>query len=788
MCLNPGDILNGHFKIISRIGRGGFGRTYKARDLRHIDHPLCVVKEIIPPQSPNPQVVQEVEKRFQREAKTLSQLGEHSQIPKFFEYFAKDQKFYLIQEYIEGHDLSEELTPESPPWEQEDVISLLKDVLTVLAYVHQQQMVHRDIKPSNLRRRKSDGKIVLLDFGAVKTFSSLAFVPGVTQAIGTPGYMAAEQQSGNPQLNSDLYALGMICIQALTGLHPRTLPSDPNTGDIIWRYATAERNMVEVDANLEEILDKMVRYHFSDRYYSAVEALEDVNRLMTTPSSSQKVRQRRRKPNTPLNPWRKRSFIGLGGAVLLLVFGGWQVSQSRSQTCPLIMGDDISCGEEILIKTTAPDEKKAGVKAFAQGKYQEAIDWLEKVRQKSPTDPETLIYLNNARLKAKNIPFYTIAVAASLGNPADGGDSGKEILRGVAQLQTEINENPALNGRGLRVVIADDYNEADRAQTIAQQLVNQPDILGVVGHYSSDSTRSALPIYQINDLVLISPTSTAQTLAQDNPVFFRTVPPDSVSAEVLAAYLYHIAKQEKVTVFYNPNSAYSRSLSERFRLSFDQQGGQVVKEFDVSQSIFDADDAIAQGERRGATGLILLPDAKVDPYAFFNVLKIIRANRDRHLMAGGDSLYTTDILQEKGIAEGLIVAIPWHHLGTNNEAFNQMVQQLWGGTVSWRTATAYDATQVLAVGLEQQSSLGFWDTIRSFFDPSLRRENLLKTLKRPNFEAKGATGDIHFELTGDRAEKVVQLVKVMASRCSPYGYLFLPVEYTEEEAKALKCY
>ncbi len=792
MSLNAGDILNKRYKILSQLGRGGFGRTYKAKDIQQSSNPLCVVKEIIPPQTEEANVLQEVEKRFTREATTLARLGEHSQIPQLFDYFILNGNYYLVLEYIEGHDLSQEIAPGCLPLSESDVKKLLRDVLEALAFVHQQNIIHRDLKPSNLRRRKSDGKVILIDFGAVKELNSIAVSsPGsmnLTQAIGTPGYMGAEQQAGNPQLNSDLYSLGMICIQALTGMHPRTLPTDPNTGNIIWRYSSLERPMMDIAPDLERILNTMVRFLFSDRYYSAVEALEAFQQNLSASSSKYlPLRSRTTVLPIPSQPRAYNKILWLGLGVTLVGLGIWQMSQWLPKTCSIALGDDVSCGEEILIKSAPLAEKQEGVKAYNRGRYQDAVAWLEKARQKVPNDPETLVYLNNARLRAANLPSYTIAVAVPLGNPADGGDSGREILRGVAQLQTEVNRELSINGHGLQVVIADDYNDSDRAGQIAQKLSEQAGILGVVGHYTSDNTRLALPIYNLNNLVLISPTSTAQTLTQENTFFFRTIPQDSVMAEALADYLYNQTKRQKVVVFYNPGSAYSRSLHERFLISFDELGGQVVKQFDLSKPIFDADVAIVQGEEREATGLVLFPDAKANPYAFSNALKVIRANRNRYLMAGGDSLYSTDILQEGAHAKGLTVAIAWHYLNSPDSNFVQAAKQLWGGNVSQRTAMAYDAARTLAVVLESQSSLDWRQKIQAWFDPSIRRNLLYRSLKQPNFKTNGATGEISFELSGDRHETVVELVKVVPTRCSPYGYLFIPLKYVSAETAGLKC-
>ncbi len=222
MCLNPGDIIGGHYQIDRELGNGGFGRTYLAKEMRLPNNPLCVVKEI-KPLSNDPSVLQDVEERFNREANALYYLGKHDQVPQLFGYFEEKGRFYLVQQYIEGHDLSQELTVGRQLSEDES-IDLLKGILEVLKVVHEQNIIHRDIKPSNLIRRKQDGKIVLIDFGAVKEISTLAVNPsgqvGTTKVIGTQGYMPLEQARSRPQLSSDIYAVGMIGIQAVTGRNP----------------------------------------------------------------------------------------------------------------------------------------------------------------------------------------------------------------------------------------------------------------------------------------------------------------------------------------------------------------------------------------------------------------------------------------------------------------------------------------------------------------------------------------------------------------------------------------
>lgn len=273
-------ILSGRYQIIEELGRGGFGITYIAEDLQRPGNPRCVVK-LFEPASKDPYTLNAGKQLFDREAEALEKLGNHDQIPRLLAHFEDSQKFYLVQEYIEGHDLSEELLP-NEQLSEAVVVQLLEDILEILAFVHQQGVIHRDIKPSNIRRRKSDGKLVLIDFGAVKQLSTQVVnsqgQTKVTIAIGSPGYMPNEQSNGHPRFSSDVFAVGIIGIKALTGLFP--IGMDVNTGEIDWR------NLRNVSPKLANILDTMVRYNFSQRYPTAQLALQAVRTLSNSTHSN----------------------------------------------------------------------------------------------------------------------------------------------------------------------------------------------------------------------------------------------------------------------------------------------------------------------------------------------------------------------------------------------------------------------------------------------------------------------------------------------------------------------
>ncbi|MBR8839078.1 MAG: protein kinase [Stigonema ocellatum SAG 48.90 = DSM 106950] len=275
-------ILRYRYKIVRLLGSGSFGVTYLAEDLDLPDHPLCVVKNL--KQSQNLEDLQLARTLFDREAKVLYSLGnESSQIPRLFAHFEENGEFYLVQEFVDGHDLSHEIFPGKTLSEAE-VTQLLKEILEILTFVHDKNIIHRDIKTHNLMRRNTDGKIVLIDFGAVKQISTLGVnSQGQTNAsviVGTSGYMPSEQLNGYPKLSSDVYAVGMLGIYALTGIRPQELPRDSETFEIIWR------NWASVSSRLADVLDKMVRYHFHERYQTAAEALEALTLPPSSPSPS----------------------------------------------------------------------------------------------------------------------------------------------------------------------------------------------------------------------------------------------------------------------------------------------------------------------------------------------------------------------------------------------------------------------------------------------------------------------------------------------------------------------
>ncbi|MDJ0796566.1 MAG: tetratricopeptide repeat protein [Calothrix sp. MO_167.B12] len=261
MTTHNNELIYERYRIIEELSRGGFGITFLAKD-KLLDNLLCVVKKLEPQKAD----VETAKKLFQREAAILAYVNQNQQIPKYLNYFEDEQNYYLVEEYIEGKTL-DKLAVDC--WTQRETVVFLEEILAVLEYLHEKNIIHRDIKPANLIKRESDNKFVLIDFGAVKKIDNQYLVSEqnpIQTIIYSQGYGSPEQMEGQPRLNSDIYSLGMTAIQLLTGISPREL----------IRNERDEVILEGVNPSLASILIKMVYRDRSMRYQSATEVIEDL--------------------------------------------------------------------------------------------------------------------------------------------------------------------------------------------------------------------------------------------------------------------------------------------------------------------------------------------------------------------------------------------------------------------------------------------------------------------------------------------------------------------------------
>ncbi|MBD2546875.1 MULTISPECIES: WG repeat-containing protein [Planktothricoides] len=279
-----GQTLRSRYKIIQELLSAVRQKVYLAED--------TLAEQPLPPKYIVRQFLvetmqKEIGRLFREAVGEIFQLANyHSQIPDIIDYFEDDRSLYLVEEAIEGHPLSQEVTV-GRQWSEADTIELLKEILELVALLHQQKVIHLNLCPENVWRRQSDGKLILTNFGNIERVSTLVldeFWQATSRApVGIAGYMPSEQYLGVPKLASDLYAVGAIAIFALTGIPPYQLPKDPDTLEIVWR----DRTQVQVSEALVKFLNKLICYDFNRRYLNAEEALEAL--MMTVPQAQPRV-------------------------------------------------------------------------------------------------------------------------------------------------------------------------------------------------------------------------------------------------------------------------------------------------------------------------------------------------------------------------------------------------------------------------------------------------------------------------------------------------------------------
>ena len=480
------------------------------------------------------------------------------------------------------------------------------------------------------------------------------------------------------------------------------------------------------------------------------------------------------------------STIGVSLVGVVLVVGGsyWHIKDVNDQLS--------SEGERTLFKGIENSNRDKGIEAFKKPNYEEAYRFFEKARIADRKDPEVEIYFNNAKaLKEEKSgnkekkELVTLAVVL----PLDSKDEiAQEILRGVAQAQYKFNDKK--QGRFLKILIAKDENDPNKAKEVAKKLVEDQDIMGVIGHNTSKVTEAALLEYQKGKLAIISPTSTSTELTSNNinslkccynanpqatselnsilrgycctilenwykltnakpesQVFFRTVPNDTETAEKLAIYA---KKYTKVGICNNPNSTYSLSLTKAFEGSFAKEGGQVVGDpIDLTYPALDASGVVATMLNNQANASVLLPDTESISVAIEIASaqeKLSQSGTKKLQLLGGDALYNPQIFDGGEAVEGLVLAVPWFRDQKNSKTFAAQAKERWEANVSWRTATSYDATQALIKALPVAQK------------PS--RDAVLKKLKSINLVPNETSGNPLSFVNGERQGQKPVLVKV----------------------------
>ncbi|WP_375467698.1 protein kinase [uncultured Nostoc sp.] len=269
-------LLKERYRAIKPIGQGGFGKTFLAVDEDKPSKPRCVIKQFYP-QAQGTNTLAKAVELFNQEAVQLDELGKHPQIPELLAYFTQEDRQYLVQEFIDGQNLAQELAHRGA-FNEIQIRQLLNDLLSVLQFCHARHVIHRDIKPENIIREsdaygkgEAQRKLVLVDFGAAKSATGTALNQTGT-SIGSPEYVAPEQMRGRAVFASDIYSLGATCINLLTKRSPFD-SYDTNNDTWVWQQYL----QTPISNQLSHILNKMLESIPVRRYQTVDEVFKDLN-------------------------------------------------------------------------------------------------------------------------------------------------------------------------------------------------------------------------------------------------------------------------------------------------------------------------------------------------------------------------------------------------------------------------------------------------------------------------------------------------------------------------------
>ncbi|MEH1967180.1 tetratricopeptide repeat protein [Nostoc sp.] len=400
--------LNGHYRILKVLNDGEKGKRYLVEDV-NLPGSQFLVKQLSPP-SNNPQTLTILRRLFASKAATLEKLGqEHDKIQKLIAYFEEDEEFYIVQEFIPGNPLSDEII-QGQTLREDQVISLLTEILEILVIVHSYGMIHRDIKPTNIIRRESDKKLVLVNLGT--------FNEAITNTVENREYMPIEQVNGNLKYNSDIYALGIVAIAALLGLPAKeisNLRSQKNrlTGEIVWR----NKNL-KVNRKLAKIINKMVRFDYRKRYQYATEVLDDLKKLKNVEHEQQKQDQKKL----------LLVLTGVAGCIALGV-GAWQLRLPKA----------VSDAQQKLYQE--------GLNKYEAGNYEGAV---EDFNQAIELDPQNALAYNRRGDAYYRLGDYEQAQA----------DSSQAILLNPQDANAYFDRGFAFSELGKYKEAIADYTEA----------------------------------------------------------------------------------------------------------------------------------------------------------------------------------------------------------------------------------------------------------------------------------------------------------------------------------------
>jgi eukaryotic-like serine/threonine-protein kinase len=593
----------------------------------------------------------------------------------------------------------------------------LAKLIDIVEYLHQHQLVHLDIKPNNIML-KPDGSLMLIDFGAVHQMNTAVDVA----AILTPGYAPPEQVNCHAVPQSDFYAIGRTFVHLVTGQHPLDFAVDIH-GHLQWR----DRLSAYFPQAFADLIDRLMAPEIANRPANIAAIHQEIQQIEQHQFRLKCVR-----------------YLSTIMITLPLLFcrGSQQILNSGS------ISPYITYGEKTFIPQVLTPEKKKGMEAFANREYTKAIELFKASLRRKRKDPETQIFLHNARIGARDSRTIAVNVfGKSKIDPKTKIPNWSKSIQVVAKMLPGAED---MNDAAIKIALVRE-DDIDVAQQAAIDLLKQPDILGVVGPNFRRAELAVDDVYcgELVNIALIGRSLGSQQ-TQCPGFAFRLVPNEQVQTKSLSYYMLHKIHYHNAAIFFDSTNLQSQSVKAEFQSSLEQNGGRVVAEFDISEDNFKAESSIQKAIGKQAELLVVIPTSAIlrEKHIDNKLFNVLKANAGRlPILGAGSSAFHTNFLKitkaSGGQGNGIFVVAPCcQHINDGR----------------WQNVLIQDAVRTFMAAIEQQSS----------------RAGIQQVIANPNFRSNGESGQIRFLPSGDRDAKP-KLMQVLPGNRSGIGYDFVPL-------------
>jgi branched-chain amino acid transport system substrate-binding protein len=753
----------GRYRIIEQLGEGGMATVYKAYDSR-LERDVAI--KVIRIDQFAPAVLERVLKRFEREAKALARLT-HTNIVHVNDYGEHEGIPYLVMDYLPGGTLKQRL---GKPMSWQQAVHLLLPIAEALDYAHDQNIIHRDVKPSNILLTQR-GQPMLTDFGIAKILEGedTTGLTGTGMGLGTPEYMAPEQWTGQAGPLSDLYSLGVVLYELVTGRKPYTADTPAaimlkQANDPLPRPRQFAPDLPEA---MEKVLFKALAKQPEDRYQSMGEFTAALDKVLTagrTIEATEFLQEAGRKEEEatllsediggreaglagkePIvaEAARKRKFPwawGMLGLIPILALAGWLVWGHTGQPS---QGNAPTQG---LVSATPPGQSVNSQVPVILPTATQAPVILPPVTQipatQMPILPAEAICKNDKLGCKVFLPGQTIQIGMGAPMTGDNASFGVDISQAARLAITDAGQ---FKGFPFELVTADDGGTEEGGAMVANQFFANPQIVAIEGHIFSGATKAAIPIYEAASLPMMSPSATNPALTQSGSrVFNRCTWTDVSQGQFAAAYLYTKLNVRNLAIMHD-GQAYGQGLAQVVRDQFTALGGRVV-----------AFQAIPPGKVDYSAVLADIAISKPQALFFggYSPEAVVIVNQMKPAGLAGvpffsdDGTYGQDFLDRTGInGEGAYSASMIPPPSAARGKFDAAYLTAYGkpaGSLSPYTWTGYDAAAVLIQAIEKVAVL---DPDGKLYIP---RDALVAAV-RSTRDYQGLSGIISCDLTGECA-------------------------------------